>query len=447
MHRLTKRRWAAVSAMVPLMVAAACHAARAATVHVAPGGDDAAAGTAGAPLATIHAAVERARAGDTILLQGDQFHCDRTIVLSESGTPEAPLRLQAAPGHRPVLDFSRLKPSDEKARGTARGVFLAGDHWILEGLEICHAPDNGIKIEGSHNRVDRCVFHHNGDSGLQIGLAKKSRNDGSLAAHNAVVNCDSFRNFDARTKGENADGFACKLYPGAGNTFAGCRAWENADDGWDLFMTTFPVTLERCWAWSNGDPSRFPGQGSYAGDGNGFKLGGQDRPASHLVRRCIAFDHPFGSGNGFEDNNNTAPITLQHCTAWGNRTNFQFKKAAHVVENSASFAPTRSKVGVEFDAQVLSRGNSWVPDPNPKKRGKYLSTLQADAFTGLDATLAAATRAADGGLPDNGFAVPQPGSAVVDAGIDLGLPYAGRAPDCGAVERGTAADLQKSGQP
>lgn len=193
MHHITNRGWAAVSALGPLMLAAACHAARAATVHVAPGGDDAAAGTAGAPL-----------------------------------------RLQAAPGRRPVLDFSRLKPSDEKARGTARGVFLAGDHWILEGLEICRAPDNGIKIEGSHNRVDRCVFHHNGDSGLQIGLAKKSRNDGSLAAHNAVVNCDSFRNFDARTKGENADGFACKLYPGAGNSFAGCRAWENADDGWDL---------------------------------------------------------------------------------------------------------------------------------------------------------------------------------------------------------------------
>ncbi len=104
----------------------------------------------------------------------------------------------------------------------SRGILLSGDHWVIEGLEIRHAPDNGLKIEGSHNRVERCVFHHNGDSGLQIGLGKKSENDdGARAAHNAIVNCDSFRNFDARTKGENADGFACKLYPGAGNSFAG----------------------------------------------------------------------------------------------------------------------------------------------------------------------------------------------------------------------------------
>lgn len=408
--------------------------APAATLHVAPDGDDAAPGTAEAPVATIRVAVERSRAGDTIVLRGQRFDCNRTIVLSGSGTTDAPLRLQAAPGHRPVLDFSGMEAADEKVRGTARGVFLSGDHWILEGLEICHAPDNGLKIEGSHNRVERCVFHHNGDSGLQIGLAKKSRNDGSLAAHNAVVNCDSYRNFDPRTRGENADGFACKLFPGPGNSFVGCRAWENADDGWDLFMTTFPVTLERCWAWGNGDPSRFPVQGSYAGDGNGFKLGGQDRPASHLVRRCIAFDHPFGSGNGFEDNNNTAPITLQHCTAWGNRTNFQFKKAAHVIENSASFAPTKSKSGVEFDAQVVCRGNSWHPDPNPAKRGKYVSTLTSDEFTGLEPALAGADRRSDGGLPDNGFARPRAGSPVIDAGVDLGRPCVGKAPDCGAVE-------------
>mgnify|MGYP006275270843 CR=1 FL=1 len=420
-------------------------AASAATIHVAPHGDDAAAGTAGAPLASVQRAVERARPGDVIRLADGRFACAGTLLLDGTGTAEMPYRIEAAPGARPVLDFAGTAPADEKQRSAARGAFLTGDHWVLSGLEICHAPDNGLKIEGCHNRIERCVFHHNGDSGLQIGLAKKSRNDGSLAAHNTVVNCDSFRNFDLRTKGENADGFACKLFPGPGNSFIGCRAWENADDGWDLFMTTFPVTLDCCWAWHNGDPKAFPSvSGNFAGDGNGFKLGGQDRPAGHVVRRCIAFDHPFGSGNGFEDNNNTAAITLQHCTAWGNRTNFQFKKAAHVVENSASFAPTRSKSGVEFDADVVCRGNSWQPDPNPKKKGKYISSLAADAFTGLDAALAAADRAPEGGLPANGLARPAAGSGMIDAGVDLGLPFSGTAPDIGAIEVEPGADLQKT---
>jgi len=419
--------------------------ASAATIHVSPRGSNTAAGTEQAPLASVQAAVDRAAPGDTILLHDGVFACGRTILLSGTGTSDAAYRIEAAPNAKPVLDFGHVDHADEKQRAAARGVFLSGDHWILEGLEICHAADNGLKIEGSHNRVERCVFHHNGDSGLQIVLAKKSRNDGALAAHNTIVNCDSYRNFDARTKGENADGFACKLFPGEGNSFVGCRAWENADDGWDLFMTTFPVTLDRCWAWHNGDPDLFPPvQGSYNGDGNGFKLGGQDKPASHLVRRCVAFDHPFGSGNGFEDNNNTAPITLQHCTAWGNKTNFQFKKAAHVLENCASFAATKSKAGVAFDADVICRENSWTPDPNPKKKGKYVSALDADEFTGLDAALAAADRATDGGLPVNGFASPRSGSTVVDKGVDLGASFAGSAPDLGAVELGLGSVLQKN---
>lgn len=419
--------------------------AGAATLHVSPTGDDTGTGADGAPLASVQVAVDRASAGDTILLHDGVFRCTQTVRLSHAGAVDAPIHLQAAAGARPVLDFSALGAADDRGRSPARGILVTGDHWVLEGLEVRHAPDNGLKIEGSHNRVERCVFHHNGDSGLQIGLAKKSRNDdGALAAHNAIVNCDSYRNFDAHTHGENADGFACKLFPGAGNSFTGCRAWENADDGWDLFMTTFPVVLERCWAWHNGDPSLFPVSGSYSGDGNGFKLGGQDKPASHLVRRCIAFDHPFGSGNGFEDNNNTAPITLQHCTAWGNRTNFQFKKAAHVVENSASFAPTKSKSGVEFDADVVCRGDSWAPDPNPKKKGKYVSSLTADAFTGLDAALASAPRSPNGELPVNGFARPSDGGGMIDAGVDLGRPFAGGAPDVGAVEIDAGEVLHES---
>jgi hypothetical protein len=115
-----------------------------------------------------------------------------------------------------------------------------------------------------------------------------------------------------------------------------------------------------------------------------------------------------------------------------------------VLENCASFAPTRSKSGVAFDADVVCRGNSWTPDPNPKKKGKYVSTLAADEFTGLDATLAAATRAADGGLPENGFASPRSGGAVVDQGVDLGATYSGAAPDRGAVELDSEDELQKT---
>jgi hypothetical protein len=56
----------------------------------------------------------------------------------------------------------------------------------------------------------------------------------------------------------------------------------------------------------------------------------------------------------------------------------------------------------------------------------------------LDAGLAAADRGADGRLPDNGFARPRAGSSLVDVGRDVGLPFAGAAPDLGAVETDSA---------
>jgi hypothetical protein len=374
--------------------------------------------------------VAKAQPGDTILVHGGTFKLAATLQLTNSGTAAAPIKIWAAPGEQPVLSFEGWWPEDEKVRALSRGIFLGGNWWHLKGLEICHAPDNGIKVEGSHNIIEHCVLHHNGDTGLQIGLAKKSVNDGSKAATNLVLNCDSFRNFDPKTKGENADGFACKLYPGSGNRFDGCRAWENADDGWDLFMTTYAVTIENCWAWHNGDSSLFSATNGYNGDGNGFKLGGQNRPACHLVRNSIAFENP--RGNGFEDNNNDAAITLYNCTAWGNGCNFEFKKFPHVLKNCVAFNPTRARQDAKLEPMVISDHNSWEPDP--KKPAKFISTATAGDFVSLDVALASATRSADGALPKNNFARLKPGSALIDKGVNVGILFNGSAPDLGAFE-------------
>lgn len=402
----------------------------AAEFFVSPSGDDSASGAKTAPLRTPHVAVSKAVPGDVIYLRGGTYVLTNTIQLLGSGTAEAQFTLVASIGEKPVLDFSTWQPTDELQRAVSRGILLAGNYWRIKGLEITGAPDNGIKVEGSHNVIENCVLHHNGDTGLQIGLTKKSKNDGSLVCSNLVLNCDSFRNFDVRTKGENADGFACKLYPGPGNHFVGCRAWENADDGWDLFMTTYAVTIDNCWAWHNGDPTLFSTISSYSGDGNGFKLGGQNRPACHLVRNCIAFDNPRGIG--FEDNNNTAAITLLNCTAWGNRCNFEFKKFPHVLKNCVAFDPVSARQDAKLEAMVISDHNSWTPEP--KKPTKFISTATSSDFVSLEVALAGAPRQPDGSLPNNGFARLKAGSSLIDKGVDVGLPFHGKAPDLGAYE-------------
>lgn len=74
---------------------------------VSPSGDDVAndGRTAERPLATVQKAVDRARAGDVILVMDGNYESDRSSIahIAGSGTPAAWLVLRAHPGHRPVF--------------------------------------------------------------------------------------------------------------------------------------------------------------------------------------------------------------------------------------------------------------------------------------------------------------------------------------------------------
>ena len=96
------------------------------------------------------------------------------------------------------------------------------------------------------------VIHGCSDTGLQITASSTDATNDAKAANNLVLNCDSYENLDQPTNGENADGFAAKLRIGPGNVFRGCRAWNNADDGWDFFASDDVVTIDNCWAFLNG---------------------------------------------------------------------------------------------------------------------------------------------------------------------------------------------------
>ena len=145
--------------------------------------------------------------------------------------------------------------------------------------------------------------------------------DNTRAANNLVLNCDSYENLDQATNGENADGFAAKLRIGPGNVFRGCRAWNNADDGWDFFASDDVVVVDGCWAFLNG---KVVSGSNTAGDGNGFKLGGApsgpgEGGAVHLVMNSYAFDN---RACGFVRNNNPDVPKLTSCGARGNATSF-----------------------------------------------------------------------------------------------------------------------------
>jgi hypothetical protein len=367
--------------------------------------------------------------GGTILLQGGHYLARQPLVLDRAGNA-APIRIWAEPGATVVLDFSAWRTvASTDARG--HGITLAGDDYHLKGLTIEKAGSFGILISGSHNLVENCVTRYNGNTGLQIGLPGKVENPGHLPSQNVIRNCDSYRNFDPYAirsdtgkpaPGNDADGFGCRSNPGPDNRFEGCRAWENADDGWDFYRSAVPTEVVRCWSWHEGDPKVFTGEydrengqprdpnlfdlgqphiavpgttvaqhmAGWAGNGNGFKLGGERNAGQPTVIDCLAFDHHYGrSGTtGFTENNNRGKIVLTGCTAFDNHRNFSLPYAA-ATAGMLVFTDDLGFDGQLPDALGAFGGSVTVPSPAAQKR---IVAAVREAVR--------APRKADGSLPD-----------------------------------------------
>jgi len=373
-------------------------------VYVSPDGDDTNPGTIEQPFKTITAGINAiGNTGGLVYLREGIYYYNTTLKPEKSGLDTSYNRLWAYPGEKVIIDFSGQIYSS-----SSRGINLARSYWHLKGLEVRYAGDNGIIISGSHNIVENCVIHHCKDTGLQIS------NGGS---YNIIINCDSYLNYDSLTHGENADGFAPKLDIGSGNEFHGCRAWSNSDDGWDMYEGQKPVLVDSCWAFRNG--WNVWGDLKFAGDGNGFKFGGNYVPAAHIATHCVAFDN---AAKGFDQNHNTAGVTVYNCTGWRNGNNFSFPETPdsgqHVLKNDLSYYSSDKLNGVGVAAY-----NSW----------NGFTVSDAD-FQSLDTALALLPRNADGSLPESAFLRLTETSSLVNAGTDLGLTYFGDAPDIGALE-------------
>lgn len=377
--------------------------------YVSPTGNDSNSGTIDAPFATLTKAMSVATAGDVIYMRGGTYSYTTTFSTNKSGSAAKYINVWAYPGEKPVLDFSGVGSGK-------RGIEIRNDYWYFKGLEIKNAKDNGMYITGGYNKIEQCVFHGNGDSGLQISGG---------GHHNTIVNCDSYDNYDPGTDGGNADGFSPKLDVGDMNVFRGCRAWHNSDDGWDLFGNKYTVIIDSCWTWSNGFNK---------GNGNGFKTGGDYAITTVVLTNCLSFNN---RKKGFDQNHNMGSVTVYNCTGYNNDWgNFYFYEeptgGTHIFKNNISYRSRFRNDSLHAKAQQAA--NSWLL---PSFR-----VTDAD-FVSLDTLEALRPRKADGSLPDINLLKLASTSRMIDAGVDVGIPYAGTAPDLGYWESAPTTVVQE----
>lgn len=384
-----------------------------AQIYVSPNGSDSNTGTIDNPLKTLSAAISAAKTVSTIYLRGGVYSSSAKIKISRSGDANNYYKLWAYPGEKPVLDFTG---------SNSDGISLGANYWYVKGLEIKFAGHNGLNVSGSYNIIENCSFHDNKNTGMQVGSSSGT----TYPSHNLILNCDAYFNFDPPVGG-NADGFGVKWNIGSGNVYKGCRAYNNSDDGWDLWMADSTVEIDSCFAFRNGVDIWFTGK--VDGNGNGFKLGGNYIPTHHIVKNCVSFDNAGNTGRGFDENNNTAGQTVYNCTSYRNKgDNFYFNNTVvsgmHDIKNCISY---NGKVTIKSGTQ---NNNSW--------QGFTVSNTD---FLSIDTSLALMPRDSNGNLQANNFFRLAAGSSLIDAGVDVGIPYYGSAPDLGAFEYSTLDNI------
>ena len=362
-------------------------------IYVAPQGDDAAAGTIDAPLATLPAAYRLTEGGDTVCFRGGTYNVTDSQVmkikgvyafvfaLEKAGTAEHRKCYMGYPGERPVFDFSALM-LDGKHRFAA--FYLGADYVHLRNFDIVGVP---VRIKGhtqsecvsarrgSHCIVEDIAMH----DGMAIGYYQKR------GSHNLVVDCDAYNNYDDYSEGPyggNVDGFGCHVFDTfeVGNVFRRCRAWRNSDDGFDLISCAAPVEIDHCMAFYNGYcPSSNPADTVNfvsAGDGNGFKAGGwgmnkrktkcPDVCPSHYIHHSLAYRN---KAHGFYANHHLAGNTWENNTSCGNRSNYNMLNRKNTFE----------AIDVPGYDHSLANNVSWTFTDAP--RGGHLINIDPDRIT------------------------------------------------------------------
>jgi hypothetical protein len=417
---------AGATAVTALALAALLPAAE---YYVAPAGDDTNPGTLAQPFASVARAQQAAAPGDTVWIRGGEYVFRGTeiavgILFDKSGAPGRRINYFACARETPVFDFFQLS-----TRARIKGFSVTGSWLHFRGLEVRGVQQIltnvneswGIRVEGgSHNVFERLNLHHHEGPGLFI----------AAGGDNLVLNCDSHHNYDPDRGGQNADGFGSHSRDD-GNVFRGCRAWSNADDGYDFINSPGVATVEHSWAWSNGF---VPGTTQAAGNGAGFKAGGFGLnparfPATvprHVVRFCVAWHN---RAQGFYANHHPGGLDWINNTAFDNPRNFDLLAdqgpARHFLRNNLAHGPGGT-LSRHTPPEIDDAGNAWNL-PFTVTDADFLSVAPA----GVDGP-----RQPDGGLPRVAFLHLAPGSQLIDAGKEVGLPFVGAAPDLGAFETG-----------
>lgn len=403
--------------------------------------------------------------GDSLfLLDGVYYVTSAVDVKTAEGTAEKMTYVGAYEGAHPIIDGYKMKYNDN---GQSNCVRSRVKYVHFYGITARYAGFKGFYICADYNKVENCVAHHCVDTGIQMKDATGC----------TIINCDSHDNFDYELGGlssidfgGNADGFCDKQFTGAGNTYIGCRAWNNSDDGWDLYKrgTSSPIVFINCITYNN-SPEYYDFTGNprletdkdwfdalegktytttkghqdtwyrthYYNNGNknGFKIGGAGVATDVTMYRCLAIANTV---KGFDQNYTQGNVKLYNCTGYDNKSNYHFGSAemnSLDIKNCISYYSHEADPNPksEWWKDIITTGNYTHSSNSWDISGM---TVTANDFKSLDLSLVVNERDEEGNLSYPTLCRLADGSQCIDAGEVIAgyTDYTGSKPDLGWKE-------------
>ncbi len=343
-----------------------------ADIYVAPNGSDSGDGSEAHPYATLRTAVARVRPGQTIALRAGVYRPTDPVVIDTDGTADRRITLSNYRDEQPIIDAAGV-PAGEWTI-THRASF-----WTVQGIAIRNSKSHAYVCRSCrYNVFRRLSMHDNAESGLLL------RDPGTVG--NQVLDSDFFRNYQPGKRGDSGIGLGIKFGVGEGNVIRGCRAFHNAESGFDLGEFGSAVRIENSWAYGNGvNRWNEPGWRSSA---NGFTLGGGEPAtvAAHVVVNSAAWDN---IQHGFAHDGNRGALVLNNNTAFRNGAAGFFLRGAPVVLHAN--AAVGNAVTSDVSAAARADANAWS--------GKE------SMFRSVDPATAEGPRRPDGALPATDFLI------------------------------------------
>lgn len=407
------------------------------TYYMATDGDDGTGdGSIGSPWKTIEFSTGEMVAGDTLYIRGGTHRSakasgvvNRFYIQNLNGTITNKFNIFNYPGETVIFNMDDVSVPGTAGDGPVGLKIEDCKHIHIKGIRITEIYQNQTGI----NTPAGAILYNVDSSTIELleidnvegyGMYLQNGSDDNL-----IKNCDIHHLADRYSTNafEGANGF--NITGGDASTrnvFDGCRAWWCSDDGFDFYGINGVQTIKNSWAFWNGYR---PGSDSTGGDGMGFKLGPTATDQSGNLLRYLNNNLAFENRRfGFDQNageTNTCQYQMYNNTAYDNGENNYFFGANTSIDQI--FKNNLSYLGGINGDEILSgtnvSNNSWNG-----------STVTGADFVSLSSVGMDGARGSDGSLPVTNFLRLATGSDLIDAGVNVGLPFSGSAPCIGAFE-------------